>query len=438
MSPADLIIKPRWILPIEPEDLVLEDHCLTVANGRISGLYPVAELPTEAGDAEVVILDDHALMPGLVNGHTHAAMCLMRGFADDLPLMRWLEERVWPVEREQMSPQFVADGTLLAVVEMLRSGTTCFNDMYFFPDVAAGVAIDSGIRACLGMIALDFPSVWAGSGEEYLAKGLATRAEFEGEKTLSFAFAPHAPYTVGDELLRRIRDLSERFDCPIHIHVHETAGEVRDALETTGRRPLARLEALGLLNAHLLAVHMTQLETEEIERLAVEGVNVAHCPESNLKLASGIARLADLDAHGVNCCIGTDGAASNDDLNMLSELRTAALLAKGSAKDAAAVPAARALSMATLNGARALGLDQETGSLKVGKWADLVAINLNVPETWPVYDPIAQIVYAAGREQVTDVWVAGRRLLADRCLTRTDEDELRERILHWQKKLISR
>ena len=347
-------------------------------------------------------------------------MALLRGLADDIALMEWLQEHIWPAEQRWMSAEFVEHGTELAMAEMLRGGTTTFNDMYFFPEVVARSAARIGMRACVGMILIKFPTVWASDMADYLRKGLALRDEYKGHPLVSTAFAPHAPYTVDDDYLVKIRKLADELEVPVHTHLHETADEVLGAVVDGGERPLARLDRLGLVSPMLMAVHMTQLEDAEIERLAAVGASVVHCPESNLKLASGFCPVARLIDAGVNVCLGTDGAASNNDLDMLGEMRTAALLAKGVAGRADALPAAQVLAMATLNGARALGLAEETGSIEAGKWADLCCVDLAQPATWPVYDPVAQLVYAAGRDQVSDVWVAGRRMVAEGRLTRLD------------------
>jgi 5-methylthioadenosine/S-adenosylhomocysteine deaminase len=376
-------------------------------------------------------LPGHAMIPGLVNAHTHAAMTLLRGLADDLPLMTWLNEHIWPKEARWMGEDFVHDGTQLALIEMLRSGITCFNDMYFFPDVTARAVAAAGLRACIGLIVIDHPSAWADGPDEYLSKGLALHDQYRDHPLIRTAFAPHAPYSVADAPLRRVATLAEELDIPIHMHVQETADEVAGSLREHGRRPLARLHDLGLVSPRLLAVHLTQTEPAEIELLAREGAHVVHCPESNLKLASGTCPITDLLAAGVNCTLGTDGAASNNDLNLVGEMRTAALLAKGSTGQAAALPAQEVLRMATINGARALGLEAEIGSLEVGKSADMVAVNLNKPETQPLYDPVSQLVYACSREQIRHAWVAGRCLMWQREVTDPDTAEALSRAKYW-------
>ncbi|MCH9674611.1 MAG: TRZ/ATZ family hydrolase, partial [Gammaproteobacteria bacterium] len=378
---------------------------------------------------------DHALIPGLVNAHTHAAMSLLRGFADDLPLMDWLQNYIWPAEGKWVNESFVADGTRLAALEMLRGGTTCFSDMYFFPDRAARAAIEVGIRSVVGLIAIEAPTVWASSAREYLSKGTAVHDELKNEPLVTTTFAPHAPYTVSDETLSRITMLAEELDIPIHMHLHETQHEVDESLAASKRRPLARLRDLGVLSPRLIAVHMTALEDDEVEMIATHGVHVVHCPESNLKLASGMCRVAALQAAGVNVAIGTDGAASNNDLDMLAELRLASLLAKGVSGSATALPASAALEAATLNGARALGLGHEIGSLIPGKAADIVALDMSQPETQPLYNPLSQVVYSSGREQVTDVWVHGEQVLAERQPTRVDTASIVARAEEWRERI---
>ena len=363
-------------------------------------------------------------------------MTLMRWLADDLPLMEWLQEHIWPAEQQWVGKEFVYDGTLHACAEMLRGGTTCFNDMYFFPEETVRAVEQAGMRACVGLIMIDFPTPWAQTPDEYLSKGIALHDQLRGNSLIRTAFAPHAPYTVSDEPLQRIATYAEELDIPVHMHVHETAHEVEESLNNTGKRPLQRLDELGLINPHLLAVHMTQLNQEEIAHLAEAGVHVVHCPESNLKLASGFCPVQELARAGVNLCLGTDGAASNNDLDMFSEMRTAALLAKAVAGDASALPAEAVLRMATINGARALGLEQEIGSLETGKSADIIAVDLGTLESQPVYHPASQLVYTAGRDQVTDVWVAGRQLLKERELTTIDPNAVLERAQQWQQRLI--
>lgn len=431
MEAVDTLLHAAWIIPVEPEGAVWPAHSLAIRDGHIVAVLPQTEARLRFTAATEIHLPRQALIPGLVNAHTHGAMNLLRGLADDLPLMSWLGEHIWPAEQRWVDAEFVTVGSRLAIAEMIKGGTTCFNDMYFFPEQTARVAADCGVRACVGMIVLDFPTRYAADADDYLAKGLALHDAWRGHPLVRTAFAPHAPYTVSDAPLRRIKMLSDELDVPIHMHVHETAGEVADAVARDGRRPLQRLDELGMLGPNFLAVHMTQLLDAEIDLLARTATHVLHCPESNLKLASGFCPVARLLAGGVNVALGTDGAASNNDLDLLAEMRTAALLAKGVSGDAAAVPAFQALQMATLNGARALGLADEIGSLRPGKWADVVAVDLGGLDRQPLYHPLSQLVYTAHRDHVTDVWVAGRPLLRAGVLTHLDEAALIREARGW-------
>jgi len=411
MEQIDALLAPRWIIPVEPDGTVLEGHSIAVRDGKIVAILPREEAARRFPAVTAVEAASHVAIPGLINAHTHAAMNLFKGMSDDLPLKEWLEEHIWPAEQRWVSEAFVRDGTRLAAAEMLLGGTTCFNDMYFHPDTAALAAAEIGMRAVVGLIVLEFPSVWAGSAAEYMAKGAEVHDRLRGHPLARTAFAPHAPYTVDDSALIRVATLAEELDIPIHIHLHETAHEVTDSENRHGERPLARLQRLGLLSPRLVAVHMTALIDEEIARLAAHGGHVVHCPQSNLKLASGLCPIERLRVAGVNLALGTDGAASNNDLSMLGEMRSAALLAKGVAGDARALPAHAALRMATLGGAHALGLDHEIGSLVPGKAADITLIDLDSIHTQPAYNPLSLIVYAAGRHQVSDVWVSGRQVV---------------------------
>jgi len=438
MEQADFIIQPRWTVPVVPRGAVLENHALVVRAGRIVALLPRTEVEARFEVDAWIEKPDHVLIPGLINAHTHAAMTLFRGLADDMPLQQWLEEHIWPAEMHWVGGDFVRDGTDLAMLEMLSGGITCFSDMYFYPDTVAQAAIDRGMRAVVGMIVIEAPTPWAKDAKEYLAKGLAVHDQFLGSELVTTAFAPHAPYSVSDATLSQISVLANELDTVVHMHVHETVAEVQGTQDETGHRPLARLDQLGLLNPLLSAVHMTQLSDDEIKLAADRGINVVHCPESNLKLASGFCPVEKLLRAGVNVALGTDGASSNNDLDMFAEMRTAALLGKGVAGDAAAVSATDALAMATINGAIAMGLGEQTGSLEPGKWADLVCVDLSAPATQPVHHPISQLVYAAGRDNVSDVWVAGNAIMRDGRLTADDTDELLARTRAWQTRIAEK
>ena len=428
---TELLIHPQWIILVDTQDSILEDHCIAVSGGRIQAILLNENAHSVIEAERELSLPGHVLIPGLINAHTHSPMTLLRGLADDLPLMTWLNQHIWPAEQRWVDPEFVLAGTRLAALEMLKSGTVCFNDMYFYPEVTARAATDAGMRAVVGMILVDFSTGYADSPEEYFRKGLALHDRYRDHTLIRTAFAPHSPYAVSDESLEQVRTLADELDVPVHIHLHETHDEIVQSLREHGERPIARMERLGLLGPNLVAVHMTQLEEAEIESVACAGGHVVHCPESNLKLASGFCPAAKLLAAGINVALGTDGAASNNDLDLLGETQTAALLAKGVAGSASALPAYAALRMATINGARALGLDAETGSLEPGKSADMVAIDLRDPDTQPVYSPVSQLVYAAGRDQVRHVWVAGRQLIRDGEPTTLDPRAILEEARCW-------
>jgi 5-methylthioadenosine/S-adenosylhomocysteine deaminase len=433
----DTLIFADWIVTVDEDYRELADHAIAVHEGRILDILPADQARKQYQSENLHQLDGHALVPGFVNAHTHASMSLFRGLADDLPLMEWLQDHIWPAEGQWVNEEFIHDGTLHAAAEMIRSGTTCFNDMYFFPDVTAR-AIDSiGMRASVGLIVLDFPTVWASDPDEYISKGLEVHDHYRSNTRITTTFAPHAPYTVSNDPLVRIETLAEELDIPIHMHVHETAFEVKQAIDQNGLRPLSRLNDIGLISPRMLAVHMTQLTDEEIEILATNNANVVHCPESNLKLASGFCPLHKLLQAGVNVALGTDGTASNNDLDMIGEMRTAALLAKTVANNASAAPAHDILKMATINGAKALGLDNVIGSLEKGKSADIVAINMNTLETQPMYNVVSQLVYSTSRDQVSNVWVAGQQLLKNRVLMTMDENEIISKAHIWQQKIIA-
>jgi 5-methylthioadenosine/S-adenosylhomocysteine deaminase len=432
---ADIVIDARWVIPVDRPSTVLADHAVVISGDRILALLPSTEARAKYRAERRFALTEHVLIPGLVNLHTHAAMTLMRGLADDLTLMDWLNHHIWPAEMRHVSDQFVYDGTRLACAEMLRGGVTSFNDMYFFPQAAARAAREAGMRAALGLIVVEFPTPYAADAQDYLSKGLALRDELRNVPLLSFCLAPHAPYTVGDQSLRQVATFASELDLPVHMHVHETVAEIEQSVKEHGARPLQRLADLGLVGPGLIAVHAIHLERHEIELLAQHGCHVAHCPSSNLKLASGLAPVRALLAGGINVGLGTDGAASNNRLDLFAEMRLAALLAKGVSADATAVPAWQALEMATLRPARALGLDRTIGSLTPGKFADIAAVRITGIESSPCYDPLSHLVYAAGREHVSHVWVNGKLVLDNGELTTIDTREVVARAAFWRERL---
>lgn len=437
MRQVDTLIFAGWVIPVEPEGVVLEQHAVAVQNGQIINILPADQAAQQFSAPNTHHLPSHVLIPGLINAHTHAAMTLLRGFADDLPLMEWLQNHIWPAEQKWVSPEFVADGTRLAIAEMIQSGVTCFNDMYFFPDVTAKVAAQMGMRSCIGLIIIDFPSAWAKDSADYFAKAEQLYQHYQGHTLIRTAFAPHAPYSVCEESLKEVVKRAEINQLPIHIHLHETAFEIEQYQQKHQMSPLEHLDQLGMVSEQLLAVHATQLTKQDQQLIQKRKANIIHCPESNLKLASGFCPVNDLLNLEINVALGTDGAASNDDLDMLGEMKTAALLAKGVSGNPAALPAAKALTMATLNGAKALHIQDITGSLTLGKSADLVAVDMQHFATQPLYNPLTQLVYSSSRAQVTDVWIAGKQLLKSRQLTSLDVLELQDKITHWAAKIAS-
>lgn len=432
----DLLLLPTWLVPVEPAGVVLQEHALGIRDGQIVFIGPrsaAARLQAQ----EIRELPGQLLAPGLINAHGHAAMTLFRGLADDLPLMTWLERHIWPAEARWVSEAFVRDGTDLAIAEQLQGGITCFSDMYFFPEVAAERVHASGMRAQISVPVLNFPIPGARDADEALHKGVELFNDLKHHPRVSIAFGPHAPYTVSDDNLEKVRVLADELDAAIQMHVHETAGEVHDALQESGERPLARLARLGLLGPRFQAVHMTQVNDDDLALLVESNSNVVHCPLSNLKLASGFCPVEKLWQAGVNVAVGTDGAASNNSLDLLGDTRTAALLAKAVAGSATALDAHRALRMATLNGARALGMEANIGSLEVGKAADLTSFDLSGLAQQPVYDPVSQLIYASGRNCVRHVWVAGKQLLDEGRLTRLDENRLRDMAGAWGERIAA-
>ena len=407
---------------------------MAITDGKISNIFAKEKAKYFISE-EVFDLPNHALLPGLVNCHGHAAMSLLRGLADDMPLMPWLQNIIWPVEKKYVSEEFVRDGTELAIAEMLLSGTTTFSDMYFFPETVAEVAIASGIRCQISFPILDFPSNWAETAEEYLSKGLAIRDRFNHINLISTIFGPHSTYTLKENNLSTISTLASELDVGIQIHLHETNQEVLEGLAERGERPIETLFKLGLLGPKTQCVHMTDLNNKDIELLSRTGAQVIHCPESNMKLASGICPISKLLNSGVNVGIGTDGAASNNDLNLFGELKSATLLAKINSMDATALTASEALTLGTLGGAKALGMDKNIGTIEVGKLADLIAVDLHQIEMQPIHDVFSQLIYVNNGSHVTHSWIQGEQIMHQRELLKIDQDDLRQRILKWQKKL---
>jgi len=453
--PADEVILAAWVIPVETEG-ALHDHAVVISDGKILDILPSTDAVKKYKPKRTSKLPHAALMPGFVNAHTHTPMVYLRGVSDDLPLREWLEGTIWPLEFKFVNHEFVKEGADLAITEMLKGGTTTFNDMYWFPEAVCESVVKSGIRAAVGIIAIEFPFAGYGSGpDEYFAKGQQAREKYADEPRISWTVSLHAPYTCSDGTITKGRELSEKLEAPLHIHLHETSAEVEESkagnkdsqschMSDEKSTPLANLKRLGAVNKRLVAVHMNYLTDAEVEMLAAEGASVVHCPSSGLKLASGFCRVADLEKAGVNVAIGTDGASSNNTLDMMAEMKLAAILAKAVAKDASAVPAQQAMRMATLNGAKALGLDSVTGSIAVGKDADMIAVDFDTPPTWPAptvapgeggFDPITHIVYSSTRDQVTNVWVKGRRLMRHGRVLSMDVDGVKKVAQKWGQKI---
>ncbi|XZG71317.1 TRZ/ATZ family hydrolase [Chitinibacteraceae bacterium HSL-7] len=428
------LLLPTWVIPVAPRTVLL-DHAVVIDGKRIVAVLPAAEAIARYGDARRIELPQHALIPGLVNLHTHSAMALLRGYADDLALMTWLNEHIWPAEGRHVSDEFVFDGTLLAIAEMIAGGTTCANDGYFHHDAVARAALAGDFRIMVGASILEFPTAYARNADQYISKAIQCIDQYKGEEMVGFTLAPHAPYTVSDATFRQIVTLADQLDLGLHCHIHETQQEISDSLKEHGVRPLARLAGLGVLSNRLVAAHMVHTTDDEHALLARYGVHIAHCPASNLKLASGIARITDMHAAGVSIGVATDGAASNNKLDLFAEMRLAALLAKGASGNPEAISAYDALTMATLNGARALGWDDRIGSITAGKDADLVAVDLSAIATQPCYDPVSHLVYACDRTQVSDVWIAGQRVLQNGVHTRLDLAALSDTAHRWRERI---
>jgi 5-methylthioadenosine/S-adenosylhomocysteine deaminase len=437
MEAIDTLVAARWVIPMEPDSRVLEDHAVAIRAGRVVAVLPVEQASVQFTAGEVVTRPTHVLMPGFVNAHTHAAMTLMRGRTENLRLGPWLREGVWPLERRWADPEYVRDGTELAIAEMLRAGVTCFADAPLWPDVAAQTAAECHMRASVGLVVAESGGSWAASADDCIDRGMQLRDRYRGDPLVSMHFAPQALAALTDATLVRVRRLADELDMPVAPHLHETAWEIEQSERLHGRRPLARLASLGLASPQLVAVHMAHAAPQDLDTLAASGASVVHCPESNLKLGAGVCPVAELVGRGVRVALGTDGAASNNDLDVLGEARTAGLVASGVSSTPGTLVACDLLRMATLEGARVLGLGEMTGSLVPGKWADLCCLDLCEPRSWPVHDVIAAVVYAASSRQVSDVWVAGRRLLAEGAFTYLDEAGVLERAEQWQQRIDS-
>ncbi|MDQ2993950.1 MAG: TRZ/ATZ family hydrolase [Pseudomonadota bacterium] len=424
MQNVDTLLHARWVVPIVPREIVHEHYSVAINGGKIVAILPTSDAKIRYDSPNIIELPDHVLLPGLVNAHTHSPMALFRGMADDMLLMDWLQKHIWPSEAAMLNPEFILDGMRLAMAEMIRGGTTCFNEHYFYPEITSQIVAEIGMRARVGLIVLPVTTAWAKDADECFAKAEAVLAAGSPSDLISYSMAPHSPYMCDNEMLIRVKDLSDKHQLPIHMHVHEPASEIRQSLDTYAVRPINRLQHLGLVSPMLQCVHFTQFIDEDLDALRESGAHIIHCPESNLKLNSGYCPVQKFLDAGINVALGTDGAASNNDLDMFGEMRTAAFIGKTIANDPTATSAFTVLEMATLGGAKALHLADHIGSIEAGKAADLIAVDLRDLNTQPVYNPVSQLVYACNSRQVIDVWIAGTRQLQRGKLTKLDKESI--------------
>jgi 5-methylthioadenosine/S-adenosylhomocysteine deaminase len=432
---ASIIISASWIFTSNSEGQLLSDYSIVIENDKIIDLVPQDKVFDEYEANDTYQLTDHILIPGLINTHTHAAMSLFKGFADDLPLQDWLNDYIWPAEKEFINSSFVKDGSILALSEMIKSGVTTFNDMYFFPDATAEAVKELGVRSNIGLVVLDFPTNYATDPEDYLLKGFEFRDKWRNEELITTSIAPHAPYSVSDEAFTLINTYSEELSINIHTHLHETQWEIEDSIEKYGITPVQRLNNLGIIGPSLMAVHCVHLNDQDMATLAKNKVSIVHNPSSNMKLGSGIADIAKMLKQNLNISLGTDSSASNNRLDIMEEMRLAALLIKGSTKSPESFSANEAIKMATINGAKALGLESIIGSIEKNKKADLVAIDLNSIENQPIYNPLTTLVYSSSRSDVSYVWIDGEIKLKDKKLVKIDEERIIQLAKKWQRKL---
>lgn len=437
---ADQLLFPEWLLTLNTQapdqgTLPLENQALVLGDGKIIDQLPQDQALQAYPHLQPLKLEQQLLMPGLHNMHGHAAMTLFRGLADDLPLKTWLEEHIWPAEAKHVGEAFVAAGTRLAIAEMLLNGTTCFSDMYFFPETVAAVASELGIRSQICAPIIDFPNPWSTNPDEALEKTVQLHKQYQSSDLVHLAWGPHAPYTVSDATLKKIQVKNRELQLRVQMHVHETAFEVEQAKKDNGIRPLQRLDELGLLDENFQAVHLTQVDATEIELLATRGCQVVHCPQSNLKLASGFSPVEALRQAGVKLCLGTDGAASNNDLDLWAELQTAALLAKAVHQDAAALPATAALQLVTVNAGQALVKQPYTGQLRSGFAADLCSLKLKGVDCWPLHQLSSQLVYGRMGDKVANVWVAGQLKVQEGRLLNLNLKALEEDAQVWRNRI---
>jgi len=435
MQDVDIIIRADYVLTMDKHFTVIRNGAVAVDNGRIATVGTADDILGKYSSKQIIGGDGFIAFPGLVNTHTHSPMVYFRGLADDLPLKEWLEEHIWPAEKKWLSPEFVSDAAELAFLEMIKSGITSCNDMYFYGNEIAAAAKKIGIRAAVGAGILDFPTRTAQNPAEYLAKAESFIRDWKEDGLIVPCLAPHSPYTCSPDTLRKAKTLSEKHSVRLHIHLSETEWEVAELMARYRSRPITFLDSIGFFDESVTGAHCIWVEDEEIEILARRGVGVAHCMESNLKLASGFAPVASMLAQGIRVTFGTDGAASNNDLNILSEMSTTAKVHKALSKDPTVLNARRVMLMATRWGAEALGLADVIGSIEAGKAADIVLADTKKPHLTPMYDLYSGIVYAMNAADIDTVLINGRLILKGRSLITGDESAILHRANEWGKKI---
>ena len=435
MINVDYIIYADYVLPMDESLTVIKDGAIAVKGTRVLKVGTSQDISRYYAPEVVINGKQKVVFPGLINTHTHAAMVYFRGIADDQPLKEWLENHIWPAENRWLSPEFVSDAIELACLEMLKGGITTYNDMYFYEDAAAEATKRVGMRAALGAGILDFPTKSARTVDEYFENAESFIRDWKGDSLITPCVAPHALYTCGPETLKRAKRVAVKYDVPIHIHLSETKWEVEEIKSMYAMMPVEYLDSLGFLDEKVLAVHCVWVTDREMEVLAERKVGVSHCIESNLKLASGIAPVVEMLKAGIKVAFGTDGAASNNDLNIFSEMSTAAKLEKTLSEDPTALDAKTAFLMATRWGAEVLGLGRITGSIEEGKAADLVMADLNKPHLVPMYNIYSHIVYAMRPSDVEMVMVDGKVVVNDGELTTGDESEILQKAMDWAEKI---
>ena len=423
-EPVDFIVSARYVVTVDPQYRIIENGAVAVKAANIVAVGARAAIDAAYRTPQRIDRPNAVLMPGLINTHTHAAMTLLRGIADDLALQDWLVNHIFPAEAKNVTPEFVEWGAKLACIEMMLSGTTTFTDMYYFEDVAARAVKQAGMRGVMGETIIRFPVPDAKTPAIALANTARFLDSFAGDELIVPAVAPHAIYTNEDETLKASRALADRFHAPLVIHVSETEQEVKDSQAQRRGTPVEVLERLGVLDGPTIAAHCVWVNRKDMDILARHRTGVAHCPSSNMKLASGAAPVAEMLAHGVTVGLGTDGAASNNDLDLMEEMDLAGKLQKLVTRDPRSLPGRKIIEMATIDGARVLGLDSKIGSLEPGKRADMIAISLDEANAIPLYSVTSQLIYALKASNVRDVWVNGRQLMRGRNVLTLDSAQV--------------